>query len=155
MLRLKAASSAPEDFTTGGFRPVLADTGGRDLDGEVTRVLIAAGKVVYDLLAEREQRGDTSTAILRLEQYYPLPAADLAEALAKYPNAEIVIVQDEPKNQGAWPFLALNLPEALQALGENRLPTVVCRPASASPATGSTKKHQIEQADLIARAFDR
>ena len=154
MLRLKAASSAPEDFTTGGFQPVMADREGAT-SGEVTRVLIAAGKVVYDLLAEREQRGDTSTAILRLEQYYPLPAADLAEQLAKYPNAEIVIVQDEPKNQGAWPFLALNLPEALQALGENRLPTVVCRPASASPATGSTKKHQIEQADLIARAFDR
>ena len=84
-----------------------------------------------------------------------LPAADLAEQLAKYPNAEVVIVQDEPKNQGAWPFLALNLPEALEALGEHRVPTVVCRPASASPATGSTKKHQIEQADLIARAFDR
>ncbi|HOB79583.1 MAG TPA: multifunctional oxoglutarate decarboxylase/oxoglutarate dehydrogenase thiamine pyrophosphate-binding subunit/dihydrolipoyllysine-residue succinyltransferase subunit, partial [Ornithinibacter sp.] len=154
MLRLKAASSAPEDFTTGGFRPVMGDTPGAT-SGEVTRVLIAAGKVVYDLLAERDQRGDTSTAILRLEQYYPLPAADLAEELAKYPGAEVVIVQDEPKNQGAWPFLALNLPEALQALGENRMPTVVCRPASASPATGSTKKHQIEQADLIARAFDR
>ncbi len=80
-------------------------------------MLIAAGKVVYDLLAEREKRGDTSTAVLRLEQYYPLPAADLARELAKYPGAEVVIVQDEPKNQGAWPFLALNLPEALADAG--------------------------------------
>ena len=154
MLRLKAANSAAEDFTTRGFEPVMADREGATTGG-VTRVLIAAGKVVYDLLAARTERGDTSTAILRLEQYYPLPAADLAEQLAKYPNAEVVVVQDEPKNQGAWPFLALNLPEALEALGENRVPRVVCRTASASPATGSSKKHQIEQADLIARAFDR
>ena len=122
---------------------------------EVTRVLIAAGKVVYDLLAERDKRGDTSTAMLRLEQYYPLPAADLAEELAKYPGAEVVVVQDEPKNQGAWPFLALNLPEALAEHGEHRALRVISRAASASPATGSTKKHQAEQADLVAQAFDR
>jgi 2-oxoglutarate dehydrogenase E1 component len=152
MLRLKAASSAPEDFTTGTFRPVIPDT---ISTGEVTRVLVAAGKVVYDLLAERDRRGDTSTAVLRLEQYYPLPAADLARELAKYPDAEVVVVQDEPKNQGAWPFLALNLPEALAEHGEHRPLRVVSRAASASPATGSTKKHQVEQAELVARAFDR
>ena len=152
MLRLKAASSAPEDFTTGTFRPVMPDLGSTN---EVSRVLIAAGKVVYDLLAERDKRGDTSTAVLRLEQYYPLPAADLARELAKYPGAEVVIVQDEPKNQGAWPFLALNLPEALADQGEHRALRVISRAASASPATGSTKKHQAEQADLVAQAFDR
>ena len=152
MLRLKAASSAPEDFTTGTFRPVMPDVAST---GEVSRVLIAAGKVVYDLLGERDKRGDTSTAVLRLEQYYPLPAADLARELAKYPGAEVVVVQDEPKNQGAWPFLALNLPEALAEQGEHRALRVISRAASASPATGSTKKHQAEQADLVARAFDR
>jgi multifunctional 2-oxoglutarate metabolism enzyme len=152
MLRLKAASSAPEDFTTGRFLPVIPDAGNT---GEVSRVLIAAGKVVYDLLAEREKRGDTATAILRLEQYYPLPAADLARELAKYPGAEVVVVQDEPKNQGGWPFLALNLPEALAAEGEHRALRVISRAASASPATGSTKKHQAEQADLVAQSFDR
>jgi 2-oxoglutarate dehydrogenase E1 component len=123
--------------------------------GEVTRVLIAAGKVVYDLLAEREKRGDTATAVLRLEQYYPLPAADLAAALGRYPGAEVVLVQDEPRNQGAWPFLALNLPEALADEGEQRPLRVISRAASASPATGSTKKHQAEQAALVAQAFDR
>jgi 2-oxoglutarate dehydrogenase E1 component len=116
---------------------------------------VAAGKFVYDLEAEREKRGDTSTAILRLEQYYPLPAAELAAELAKYPQADVVIVQDEPKNQGAWPFLALNLPEALAEHGEERHLSIVARKAAASPATGSTKKHQAEQADLVARAFDR
>ena len=152
MLRLKAASSAPEDFTSGRFLPVMPDAG---TTNEVSRVLIAAGKVVYDLLAEREKRGDETTAVLRLEQYYPLPAADLARELAKYPGAEVVIVQDEPKNQGAWPFLALNLPEALAEHGENRPLRVLSRAASASPATGSTKKHQVEQAELVAQSFDR
>ncbi|MEO5610496.1 MAG: multifunctional oxoglutarate decarboxylase/oxoglutarate dehydrogenase thiamine pyrophosphate-binding subunit/dihydrolipoyllysine-residue succinyltransferase subunit, partial [Ornithinibacter sp.] len=154
MLRLKAASSAPEDFTTGTFRPVLPDRPNAT-SGKVTRVLMAAGKVVYDLEAERTERGDTATAILRLEQYYPLPAADLASALSDYPDAELVIVQDEPRNMGGWPFLALNLPEALEAHGEHRSIRVVSRKPSASPASGSTKKHQAEQADLIARAFDR
>ena len=118
-------------------------------------MLIAAGKVVYDLLAERDKRADTTTAVLRLEQYYPLPASDLAKELAKYPGAEVVVVQDEPKNQGAWPFLALNLPEALAEQGEQRALRVISRAASASPATGSTKKHQAEQADLVAQAFNR
>ncbi|MFN8012995.1 MAG: multifunctional oxoglutarate decarboxylase/oxoglutarate dehydrogenase thiamine pyrophosphate-binding subunit/dihydrolipoyllysine-residue succinyltransferase subunit [Dermatophilaceae bacterium] len=154
MLRLKAAASAPSDFTVGGFRPVLPDR--KDAtSGEVTRVLIAAGKVVYDLEAEREKRGDQQTAILRLEQYYPLPAADLAAELAKYPGAEVVVVQDEPQNQGGWPFLALNLPGELAALGETRPLHVVARKAAASPSTGSSKKHAVEQAALMARAFDR
>ncbi|MGG5260010.1 multifunctional oxoglutarate decarboxylase/oxoglutarate dehydrogenase thiamine pyrophosphate-binding subunit/dihydrolipoyllysine-residue succinyltransferase subunit [Phycicoccus avicenniae] len=154
MLRLKAAASAAEDFTTGTFRPVLPDRAGAT-EGTVDRVLIAAGKVVYDLEAEREKRKDTSTAILRLEQYYPLPGAELAKALSDYPEAEVVIVQDEPQNQGGWPFLALNLPESLAAHGEERRLRVVSRPPSASPAAGSTKQHQAEQADLVARAFDR
>ncbi len=152
MLRLKAASSAPQDFTSGRFLPVMPDAASTN---EVSRVLIAAGKVVYDLLAERDKRGDASTAVLRLEQYYPIPAADLARELAKYPTAEVVIVQDEPKNQGAWPFLALNLPEALAEHGEHRPLRVISRAASASPATGSTKKHQVEQAELVAQSFDR
>ncbi len=154
MLRLKAATSVPEDFTQGRFRPVQPDRQGATGD-RVTRVLLAAGKVVHDLEAEREKRGDTETAILRLEQYYPLPAADLAKQLERYPDAEVVVVQDEPKNMGAWPFLALNLPPALADLGEHRPLRVVSRAPSASPASGSPRKHQAEQADLVARAFNR
>jgi multifunctional 2-oxoglutarate metabolism enzyme len=154
MLRLKAATSAPGDFTGGTFRPVLPDREGAT-SGAVTRVLLAAGKVAWDLESERERRGDPTTALLRLEQYYPMPARELAEALRHYPDAEIVVVQDEPRNMGGWPFLALNLPEALAGHGETRPLRVVSRPASASPASGSTRKHSAEQADLIARAFDR
>lgn len=154
MLRLKAASSMPEDFTTGTFRPVLPDRDGATT-GTVDRVLIAAGKAVHELEAERAKRGDTSTAILHLEQYYPLPGAELAAELSKYPEAEVVVVQDEPQNQGAWPFLALNLPDALAEHGVERQLRVVSRKASASPATGSNKKHQEEQAELVAAAFTR
>ena len=82
------------------------------------------------------------------------PAAPL-ETTLRGTGAEVVIVQDEPKNQGAWPFLALNLPEALAQHGEHRPLRVISRAASASPATGSTKKHQAEQADLVAQSFDR
>ena len=154
MLRLKAASSMPEDFTTGSFRPVLPDREGAT-SGTVDRVLLAAGKAVHELEAERTKRGDTNTAILRLEQYYPLPTQELATELAKYPEAELVVVQDEPQNQGAWPFLALNLPGALAEVGVQRPLRVLSRKASASPATGSTKKHQAEQAELVAAAFNR
>ncbi|MEI2764862.1 MAG: multifunctional oxoglutarate decarboxylase/oxoglutarate dehydrogenase thiamine pyrophosphate-binding subunit/dihydrolipoyllysine-residue succinyltransferase subunit [Dermatophilaceae bacterium] len=154
MLRLKAASSMPTDFTAGSFRAVLPDTDA--LEGAaVTRVILCSGKVVWDLQAERAKRADAQTAILRVEQLAPLPAAEIAEAVAAYPNAQVVWVQDEPRNQGAWPFMALNLPEALATLGETRAITVVSRRASASPATGSHKKHEAEQAALMAAAFDR
>jgi 2-oxoglutarate dehydrogenase E1 component len=154
MLRLKAASSAVEDFTTGTFRPVLPDTAPLD-KGAVTRVLLASGKVVYDLEAAREKAGDQQTAIVRVEQLAPLPAHDIAAQLREYPNADVVWVQDEPQNQGAWPFMALNLPGMLAEFGENRPLRVVSRRASASPATGSTKKHQAEQQELVEAAFRR
>ncbi|MEI2826170.1 MAG: multifunctional oxoglutarate decarboxylase/oxoglutarate dehydrogenase thiamine pyrophosphate-binding subunit/dihydrolipoyllysine-residue succinyltransferase subunit [Dermatophilaceae bacterium] len=154
MLRLKAASSMPEEFMTGGFRPVLPDT--KTLDtGAVDRVILCSGKVVWELEAARDKRGDERTAIVRVEQLAPIPAEEIAAAVRAYPNAELVWVQDEPQNQGAWPHMALNLPELLASHGETRPLRVVCRPASASPATGSHKKHEIEQADLLDRAFAR
>ena len=154
MLRLKAATSPVEEFTTGGFRPVLPDRADAPRQG-VTRVLLASGKVVYDLEAEREKRGDTQTAIIRVEQLAPVPGREVADAVHAYPGAELVWVQDEPENQGAWPFMALNLPRAMAARDELRPLSIVAREASASPATGSGKRHAAEQADLMARAFDR
>jgi 2-oxoglutarate decarboxylase len=158
MLRLKAAASSVEDFTQGGFRPVLPDSGieGRQLDPvAVTRVLLASGKVVYDLEAERTKRGDTATAIVRVERLAPVPGAEVAEALSVYPDAEVLWVQDEPRNQGAWPYMALNLPEAMAEFGETRPLRLVSRRASASPATGSHRKHEVEQENLVAAALDR
>ncbi len=146
MLRLKGASSGVEDFTQGVFQPVLGD---ESVDGsQVTRVLLHAGKIHYDLKAEREKLGANHVALVRLEQFYPLPEAELRAEMAKYPNAEFVWAQDEPENQGAWPFLAL------EALGR-ALPSmrVISRPASASPATGSSKRSNDELRAILDRSF--
>jgi len=148
MLRLKGASSAVDDFARGRFEPVLSDQSVAD-PSAVTRVLLHSGKIHYDLAAEREARGATNVALIRLEQFYPLPAEQLRSELAKYPQAELVWVQDEPENQGAWPFIAV------ESLGHN-LPKarVVSRPASASPATGSSKRSSDELRLVLDRAFD-
>jgi multifunctional 2-oxoglutarate metabolism enzyme len=150
MLRLRAATSAPEDFTTGKWQPVIRDVTSPD-PANVTRVLLCAGKVYYDLAKAREKRELTDTAIVRVEQLYPLPGEEIAAAVAAYPSVEdIVWVQEEPANQGAWPFVAMNLPQHLGA-GPRLRPA--SRPASASPAAGSHNQHEIEQAQLVDAAF--
>jgi 2-oxoglutarate dehydrogenase complex dehydrogenase (E1) component-like enzyme len=149
MLRLRAATSEPEDFTAGTFAPVLTDPRQPD-GGSVTRVVLCAGKVFYELDKARESADVTDTAILRLEQLYPLPAEELAAALSAYGDAtEVVWVQEEPANQGAWPYIALNLPDVL---GDRRLRRV-SRAASASPAAGSQTSHDAEHKKLLAAVF--
>ena len=146
MLRNKAAVSAVEDFTSGTFEPVLPDT---TVDpAGVRRVLLASGKVYWDLVARREKLGATSTAIVRVEQLYPLPEDELRTVLDAYPDAPLTWVQEEPQNQGAWGFMAMNFPVEV-----GRTLRVVARAASASPATGSTSTHKVEQEDLLDRAF--
>jgi 2-oxoglutarate dehydrogenase E1 component len=151
MLRLKAAASAVEDITSGTFRPVIPETESLDASG-VRRVLLCAGKVYYDLLAERAKRagsGGEQVAIVRVEQLAPLAGRDIADAVGAFPDAQLVWVQEEPANQGAWPFMALNLPAELGG----RPLSCVARPASASPAAGSHKKHDLEQRALVEQAF--
>ncbi|MHB8452344.1 MAG: multifunctional oxoglutarate decarboxylase/oxoglutarate dehydrogenase thiamine pyrophosphate-binding subunit/dihydrolipoyllysine-residue succinyltransferase subunit [Mycobacteriales bacterium] len=151
MLRQKAATSPTEEFTTGEFRPVLPDPAVTD-PGLVTRVLLTAGKVYYDLAAERRRRQSTDVALIRVEQLYPTPAAPLAAALERFPaTAQVLWVQEEPANMGAWPHLALALAEALPG---GRALRLVSRRASASPAAGSATVHEAEQAALVAAAFE-
>lgn len=150
MLRLRAAASSVEDFTTGTFQPVIGDAARAGSGGDVDRVLLCSGKVYWDLLAQRDKNGDTRTAVVRVEQLYPLAEQSYADALAPYGDAELVWVQEEPENQGAWPFVALTV---APRLGRSIRP--VTRPASASPATGSSRKHAAEQAELVERAFAR
>jgi 2-oxoglutarate dehydrogenase E1 component len=149
MLRLKAASSSVEDFTSGTFRPVIDDEQGLNKN-EVKKVLFCSGKVYWDLLAEAQKRGDRTTAIVRVEQLYPTPVDEIKQTYAQYPNAELVWVQDEPANQGPWTYIGLFLPRYM----DGKVAKLVSRPASAAPSTGSAKTHAAEQADLIARAFD-
>ncbi|MFD8609948.1 multifunctional oxoglutarate decarboxylase/oxoglutarate dehydrogenase thiamine pyrophosphate-binding subunit/dihydrolipoyllysine-residue succinyltransferase subunit [Streptomyces sp. NPDC059631] len=158
MLRLKAAASKTEEFTTGEFRPVIGDD---SVDpSAVKKVVFCAGKVYYDLDAERKKRGATDTAIIRIERLYPLPGAELQAEIKKYPNAEKYLwTQEEPANQGAWPFIALNLIDHLDlAVGADvphseRLRRI-SRPHSSSPAVGSAKRHQAEQEQLVREVFE-
>ncbi|UNK47173.1 multifunctional oxoglutarate decarboxylase/oxoglutarate dehydrogenase thiamine pyrophosphate-binding subunit/dihydrolipoyllysine-residue succinyltransferase subunit [Arthrobacter sulfonylureivorans] len=149
LLRLKAAAAKVEDFTTGTFQPVIGDV--QDLSGnDVDRVVLVSGRLYYDLLAARQKNSDTKTALIRVEQLYPLPVEEIKAELAKYPNAEVVWAQDEPANQGPWPFMGLYLPEAL-----DKPLRLVSRSASAATSTGSAKRHAVEQDVLVKKAFER
>ncbi|WP_328873796.1 multifunctional oxoglutarate decarboxylase/oxoglutarate dehydrogenase thiamine pyrophosphate-binding subunit/dihydrolipoyllysine-residue succinyltransferase subunit [Streptomyces sp. NBC_00287] len=158
MLRLKAAASKADEFTTGQFRPVIGDA---SVDpAAVKKVVFCAGKVYYDLESERQKRGVTDVAIIRIERLYPLPGAELQAEIAKYPNAEKYLwAQEEPANQGAWPFIALNLIDHLDlAVGADvphgeRLRRI-SRPHGSSPAVGSAKRHQAEQEQLVREVFE-
>jgi multifunctional 2-oxoglutarate metabolism enzyme len=148
MLRLKAATSAVSDFTTGSFRPLIgapADGG----DADVRRVVLCAGKVYYDLAARQREIKATDTAIVRVERLYPLPVSELCAELARYPNVETVTwVQEEPANMGAWPTMALKLPRVL-----SRAVGVVSLPASSAPAAGSAAMHATTHREIIETAI--
>jgi 2-oxoglutarate dehydrogenase E1 component len=148
MLRLKASSSSVEDFTEGTFQPVIDDQQGLDKSA-VRRVIFCSGKIYWDLIGEIEKRGQKDIAVVRLEQLYPTPVDEIKSTYASYPNAELFWVQDEPANQGPWTYIGLFLPRYMNG----QVATLISRPASASPATGSAKRHAVEQADVIARAL--
>ena len=152
MLRLKAAASGPADFTSGRWQPVIPDVDRPD-PAQVTRVVLSAGKVYYDFAAARRKNEDKTVALIRVEQLYPVPGAQISAVLATYPNVtDVLWAQEEPANQGAWSHIALSLPEQLPA--EVRLRRV-SRRSSASPAAGSSKVHEAEQAALVAAVFAR
>ncbi|NDF43673.1 MAG: multifunctional oxoglutarate decarboxylase/oxoglutarate dehydrogenase thiamine pyrophosphate-binding subunit/dihydrolipoyllysine-residue succinyltransferase subunit, partial [Actinobacteria bacterium] len=145
MLRLKAAAAQLSDFTSGTFTPVLSDPA---ING-ASKVVLCSGKIYWELVSERAKRSDNTTAIIRLEQLYPLAINQILAELSKSPNAKLIWVQDEPANQGPWPFISSNLQEALGA----RTLTKISRKSAASPATGSIYIHEQEQKTLIAEVF--
>ncbi|TSA21590.1 MAG: multifunctional oxoglutarate decarboxylase/oxoglutarate dehydrogenase thiamine pyrophosphate-binding subunit/dihydrolipoyllysine-residue succinyltransferase subunit [Actinomycetales bacterium] len=147
MLRLKAAASGLQDFTTGTFRPLIDDP----TVASATRVIFCSGKIYHDLVAERTKLGESSTSIIRLEQLYPFPTEQFSAVAAKHPNANLLWVQDEPANQGPWPFVSLTTSEFLDGRTLRR----ISRRATASPATGSHHLHEEEQKALMMEAFTR
>ncbi|WP_203030175.1 multifunctional oxoglutarate decarboxylase/oxoglutarate dehydrogenase thiamine pyrophosphate-binding subunit/dihydrolipoyllysine-residue succinyltransferase subunit, partial [Frankia nepalensis] len=151
MLRLKAATATVQELTSGSWRPVIDDASITD-PAAVRRVLLSAGKVHWDLADARGRRDDGGQfALVRVEQLYPTPGAEVAEVLRRYPNAtDIVWVQEEPANQGGYPHMGLHLPEFLPAGLRLRR---VSRKAAAAPASGSSKVHEKEQRALIEAAF--
>ncbi len=151
LLRLREATSDLSELAEGQFQHVITETRDGIDPGEVTRILLCSGKVYYDLLAHAAEHQIPQTAILRLEQLYPLHGDKLKGVVDQFPNAkDIVWVQEEPKNMGAWNFL---FPQLVEIFGVDPLPRYVGRVASASPATGSKESHDLEQSRLVEEAF--
>ncbi|MFN0110249.1 MAG: multifunctional oxoglutarate decarboxylase/oxoglutarate dehydrogenase thiamine pyrophosphate-binding subunit/dihydrolipoyllysine-residue succinyltransferase subunit, partial [Blastocatellia bacterium] len=148
LLRLPAAVSTLDQFTSGGFQPVIGDAVN---PANVERVLLCSGKVYYDLVTEQDKNNSGKIAVLRQEQFYPFPFSLLQRWLSSFPNAkQLFWVQEEPQNMGGWNFMRPWL-EGLKRTGQEL--RYVGRVASASPATGSYTIHQLEQQALVKEAL--
>ncbi|HLJ14174.1 MAG TPA: multifunctional oxoglutarate decarboxylase/oxoglutarate dehydrogenase thiamine pyrophosphate-binding subunit/dihydrolipoyllysine-residue succinyltransferase subunit [Bryobacteraceae bacterium] len=151
LLRFPRAASTLDDLSNGGFHEIFSDPG--DIDANrVSKVLVCSGKVYYDLAAARDERELRDVAILRVEQLYPFPRAEFSDLLMRYPlTAEVIWVQEEPRNMGAWGFIEDQIQPLLEAT--RRKLRYAGRPEGASPASGSLKRHQQEQIELVEEAF--
>ena len=155
LLRHKRCVSRLEEMSGGArFHRVIGETDSAMTPERARRVVFCSGKVYYDLLATREERGIDDVALLRLEQIAPFPSRSLMVEVAKYGEAEVVWCQEEPENMGAWTFVAPLIEQVLTELdGATRRPRYVGRAAAASPATGFLVMHQREQRALIDEAL--
>jgi 2-oxoglutarate dehydrogenase E1 component len=150
LLRHRACVSARREFAAGGVCPALDDPRSPE-PGAVRRLLLCSGKVFYDLDAERERSAPTDLALCRLERLHPFPQAELRQLLAHYAWArEVVWVQEEPRNMGAWGAVRDALQEELR---DTRRLLYVGRSPAASPATGSQRRHVAEQEALLREAL--
>jgi 2-oxoglutarate dehydrogenase E1 component len=147
MLRLPASCSSIESFVSGRFENVIGDEAQYE---NAERLLVCSGKIVHELRAEREKRGEKDVAIITLEQLYPFPEEDFAEVLDRFPNMKsITWVQEEPANMGALSYVR----PFIEQFADIGTVSAVRRSVSASPATGSLKAHELEQKALIKLAF--
>lgn len=157
LLRHKLCVSKMEEFTEGSsFHRVLWDNDHAELNSpkDIKRVVLCSGKVYYDLLQERRERKIKDVYIMRVEQFYPFPHDVLTQELAQYPNADIVWCQEETKNMGGWSFVEPLIEEVLTEIKHKAgRAKYAGRPAAASPATGSLKAHNAEQAKLVDEAL--
>lgn len=149
LLRHKLATSTLDELATGTFQTVI-DEVDQINKADVTRLVLCGGKVYYDLLEKRREEELSNTAIVRIEQLYPYPERRIAEVFASYPNiTEVVWTQEEPKNQGAWLFIAPRLYDDVMKLGKQIRMSYAGREASAAPACGSPYLHAKQQAQLV------
>jgi 2-oxoglutarate dehydrogenase E1 component len=151
LLRHPLVASAPREFEEGAWRPVIDDDEARTRAREVKRVIFCSGKVYVDLVSAEQRQSDRRTAVCRIEQLYPFPSDAVDAVIEGYPNAdEIVWLQEEPLNMGAWDFFRPCFEELL----DGRLPVrYLGRPRSASPSEGSLAWHMINQKMLVAEAY--
>lgn len=151
LLRHPRATSSLSELARGSFQPVLDDAQAQAGLRDVTRILLCSGKVCVDLDTSPARSGNRSVAIIRLEELYPVPEQRLREVIARYPACqELIWVQEEPSNMGAWPFLA---PAIRTIAGPAIRVRYVGRPDQGSPAEGSPEVHMAEQSRLVAEAF--
>jgi 2-oxoglutarate dehydrogenase E1 component len=151
LLRLPQATARLEELTSGSWRPVLDDAWTARRGAQISRAVFCTGKVYYDLLAEAEKMGDNRPAIIRVEQLYSFPWPEMRETLARYPALEELLwVQEEPRNMGAWSYIEPKLRELAPAGAAVRY----CgRPDRASPAEGYPAAHAAEQARIVREAL--
>ena len=148
LLRHPEAVSTLDELAGGSFQPVIGEDQALE---DVSRIVLCSGKLYYELCAARREGGLDPVALVRLEQLYPFPREAVLQAIAAWPDAELVWCQEEPRNMGAWPSLLHTWLEAFP----DRSIRYIGRPASASPATGSHKQHVSEQLALVGRALGR
>ncbi|MDX9700308.1 MAG: 2-oxoglutarate dehydrogenase E1 component [Rhodocyclaceae bacterium] len=152
LLRHKEAISTIDELANGHFQTVIPEIEKLD-PKKVKRVVLCQGKIYYELLAHRRENNITDTALVRVEQLYPFPESAFAKAIEQFPNAkEVVWCQEEPRNQGAWYWLA-SRQHLVNVLGTKRKLLLVSRPAAASPAVGYYAKHNQQQKAVIEHAF--
>jgi 2-oxoglutarate dehydrogenase E1 component len=151
LLRAKQASSALDEFTEGGFQVVIGEAVALD-DAAVRRVVACSGKVYFDLLNARQERGINDIALIRVEQLYPFPRDEFGVELARYPKAtELVWAQEEPQNQGAWYAIGHHLRDCMPATLSLKY---AGRPFSASPAVGYPEVFEAQRQALIDEALN-
>ncbi len=149
LLRHKLATSTLSELANGTFQTVIDEIDNIN-KADVTRLVLCGGKVYYDLLEKRREQELNNTAIVRIEQLYPYPEQRIAEVLAQYPNVkDIVWTQEEPKNQGAWLFIAPRLYDDVMKSAKPVRISYAGREASAAPACGSPYLHAKQQAQLV------
>ena len=158
LLRHKMAVSTIEDFTgESSFHRILWDDAQQGnsptklvADDKIKRVVVCSGKVYFDLLEERDKRGLTDVYLMRLEQLYPYAKHTMRKEFARFPNAEFIWCQEEPKNQGAWLFICHHMSDALKELGfKNHWPGYAGREPASAPATGLASAHKKQQDALV------
>ena len=154
LLRSPMAVSSLENLTEGKFQPVLEDTEARENAESVERLILCSGKIYTELAGSEYREEAVDTAITRIELLYPFPEEEIEEVIDSYPNLrEILWVQEEPKNMGAWTFVEARLREMVGNCGD--IPILyVGKPARPSPAQGSARFHKEEHAQVIQRAFE-
>jgi 2-oxoglutarate dehydrogenase E1 component len=149
LLRHPGCTSTLDEISHGTFQKILADD--RPVGSPTRRVILSTGKAYYDLLEERKRLDARDIALVRIEQFYPLDVAVVMQALSGYAaGTQVVWYQDEPSNMGAWQFVKMRWGDEIV----KKYPlSLVSRPESASPATGSLRSHKLEEKEILAQAF--